>query len=92
MTNMAKKGILEKEKRRQKMVAKYAALRAELKAKGDYVSLAALPRNASPTRLRNRCMITGRSRGYLRRFGLSRIVFREKALKGEIPGVKKISW
>jgi small subunit ribosomal protein S14 len=89
---MAKKGILEKEKRRQKMVAKYAALRAELKAKGDYVSLAALPRNASPTRLRNRCMITGRSRGYLRRFGLSRIVFREKALKGEIPGVKKISW
>ncbi|KXK11713.1 MAG: Alternate 30S ribosomal protein S14 [Microgenomates bacterium OLB23] len=89
---MAKKGILEKEKRREKTVAKYAALREELKAKGDYASLAALPRNASPTRLRNRCSITGRSRGYLRRFGLSRIVFREKALKGEIPGVKKISW
>jgi small subunit ribosomal protein S14 len=89
---MAKKGMLEKEKRREKMVAKYAALREELKAKGDYVSLAALPRNASPTRLRNRCQITGRSRGYIRRFGMSRIVFREKALRGEIPGVKKISW
>lgn len=89
---MAKKGILEKEKRREKTVAKYAALREELKAKGDYASLAALPRNASPTRLRNRCSLTGRSRGYLRRFGLSRIAFREKALKGEIPGVKKISW
>jgi small subunit ribosomal protein S14 len=89
---MAKKGMLEKEKRREQMVAKYAELREELKAKGDYVSLAALPRNASPTRLRNRCQITGRSRGYIRRFGMSRIVFREKALKGEIPGVKKISW
>lgn len=89
---MAKKGMLEKESRREKMVAKYAALREELKAKGDYVSLAALPRNASPTRLRNRCQITGRGRGYMRRFGMSRIVFREKALRGEIPGVKKISW
>ncbi len=89
---MAKKGMLEKEKRREKMVAKYAALREELKSKGDYVSLAALPRNASPTRLRNRCQITGRGRGYIRRFGMSRIVFREKALRGEIPGVKKISW
>lgn len=84
--------MLEKEKRREKLVAKYAALHDELKAKGDYVSLAALPRNASATRLRNRCGITGRSRGYMRRFGLSRIVFREKALRGEIPGVKKISW
>jgi len=84
--------MLEKEKKREKLVLKYAALRKELKAKGDYVSLAQIPRNASPTRLRNRCALTGRSRGYIRRFGLSRIAFREKALKGEIPGVKKISW
>lgn len=89
---MAKKGLLEKEKRRQQLTEKYAALRKELKAKGDYASLALIPRNASPTRLRNRCSLTGRPRGYLRRFGLSRIAFREKALKGEIPGVKKISW
>lgn len=89
---MAKKGILEKEKRRNKLVAKYKAVRKELKAKGDYASLAEIPRNASPTRLRNRCSLSGRSRGYIRRFGLSRISFREKALKGEIPGVKKISW
>ncbi len=89
---MAKQGILQKELKRQKTVKKYAALREELKAKGDYASLAQLPRDASPTRLMNRCSLTGRSRGYLRRFGLSRIAFREKALKGEIPGVKKISW
>lgn len=89
---MARKALVEKEKNRQKLVDKYAKIRAELKAKGDYEALSKLPRNSSPTRLRNRCSLTGRSRGYIRRFGLSRIEFRERALKGEIPGVKKISW
>lgn len=89
---MARKALIEKEKNRQILVDKYAELRAELKAKGDYEALSQLPRNSSPTRLRNRCSLTGRSRGYIRRFGLSRIEFRERALKGEIPGVKKISW
>ena len=89
---MARKGLLEKELKRTKLVSKFAALRAELKSKGDYTALAALPRNSSPVRLRNRCSVSGRSRGYMRRFGISRIVFRKKALMGEIPGVKKISW
>lgn len=89
---MAKKALVEKEKKRKKLVKKFAKLRKELKAKGDYAALQQIPRNASPTRLRNRCSITGRSRGYLRRFGVSRIVFRRRALKGEVPGVKKISW
>lgn len=89
---MAKKALVEKEKRRQKTVEKYAKLRQELKENGDYEALAQLPRDASPTRLRNRCSLTGRSRGYMRRFGVSRIVFRKKALQGEVPGVKKISW
>ena len=71
---------------------KYAAKRAELKAVGDYEGLARLPRNSSPTRLHNRCSETGRSRGFIRQFGLSRIAFRERASKGEIPGVTKSSW
>ncbi len=89
---MARTGLLEREKKRTKLVKKYAQKRAELKSKGDFAGLAQLPKNSSPTRLRNRCSITGRSKGYMRRFGVSRIVFREKALMGEIPGVKKISW
>lgn len=89
---MARKALIQNELKKQKLVAKYAELRAQLKAQGDYESLSKLPRNSSPTRLRNRCSLTGRSRGYLRRFGISRIEFREKALSGQLPGVKKISW
>lgn len=89
---MAKKSMIAREAKRQKVVDKYATKRAELKAKGDYVGLSRLPRNASPTRLHNRCKITGRPHGYLRKYGVSRIVFRELAYKGEIPGVKKASW
>ena len=89
---MAKKSMLEREKKREKMVAKYAKLRAELKAKGDYEALSQLPANASPVRLHNRCKLTGRPKGYIRMFGLSRIQFREMASAGLIPGVKKASW
>ena len=89
---MAKKSKIAKERKRQKMVEKYAELRKELKAKGDYEALQKLPRDSSPTRLHNRCEITGRPRGYLRKFKMSRITFRELAHKGQIPGVKKSSW
>ncbi|MEK4875476.1 30S ribosomal protein S14 [Bacillus sp. FSL W8-0102] len=89
---MAKKSKIVKEKKRQEMVEKYAGLRKELKEKGDYEALRKLPRDSSPTRLRNRCEITGRPRGYLRKFKMSRIAFREYAHKGQIPGVKKSSW
>lgn len=89
---MAKKSKIVKEKQRQEIVAKYAELRKELKEKGDYEALRKLPRDASPTRLRNRCEITGRPRGNLRKFKMSRIKFRELAYKGQIPGVKKSSW
>ena len=89
---MAKKSSIAKQKRRQKMVEKYAEERQRLREAGDWEGLAKLPRNSNPTRLRNRCHVTGRSRGYIRRFGLSRITFREMALKGEIPGVTKSSW
>ena len=89
---MAKTAWLERNKRKQKTVEKYAALRAELKAKKDYASLAQLPRDASPTRLVNRCRITGRRRAFLRRFQISRITFREMASNGLIPGVTKSSW
>ncbi len=78
--------------KREKMVAKYAAKRAALKAAGDYEALQALPRNASPVRLHNRCKISGRPKGYMRQFGISRINFREMASAGLIPGVKKASW
>lgn len=74
------------------MVARYAELRAELKAEGDYRSLALLPRDSSPVRLKNRCLLTGRPKGYIRKFGISRIKFRELALAGRIPGVRKASW
>ena len=89
---MAKKSIVARDLKRQKMHAKYAAKRAELKELGDLEGLAKLPRNSSPTRLKNRCAETGRQRGYMRQFGLSRISFREHAVKGEIPGVTKASW
>lgn len=89
---MAKKSIVARDLKRQKMIEKYADKRAELKAAGDYEGLAKLPRNSSPTRLKNRCAETGRPRGYMRQFGLSRIAFREHASKGEIPGVTKASW
>lgn len=89
---MAKKSKVVCEKKRQELVAKYADLRRELKAKGDYAALQKLPRDSSPTRLKNRCEITGRPRGYLRKFKVSRIAFRELAHKGQIPGVTKSSW
>lgn len=89
---MARKSLIAKQERRQKIHDKYKDLREELKRKGDYEALQKLPRDASPVRLHNRCMNTGRSRGYYRKFGISRLVFREKALRGEIPGIKKASW
>lgn len=89
---MAKKSMIARDAKRQKLIAKFAAKRAELKEMGDLEGLQALPRNSSPTRWKNRDMISGRPRGYMRRFGLSRINFREKAVKGEIPGITKSSW
>ncbi|MFN7249995.1 MAG: 30S ribosomal protein S14 [Anaerobacillus sp.] len=89
---MAKKSMVAKEKKRQELVAKYADIRRELKEKGDYEALAKLPRDSSPTRLVRRCEATGRPRGVLRKFKLSRIKFRELAHKGQVPGVKKSSW
>ncbi len=89
---MAKQSWLERDKRKRKTVAKYATLRAELKARGDYIGLSQLPRDASPTRLTNRCKLTGRRHAYIRRFQLSRLTFRELATAGLIPGVTKSSW
>ncbi len=84
--------MVAREVKRQKLVAKYAAKREALKKAGDYEALQALPKNASPVRLHNRCKVTGRPKGYIRQFGLSRICFREMASQGLIPGVKKASW
>ncbi|MDO3413328.1 30S ribosomal protein S14 [Saccharibacillus sp. CPCC 101409] len=89
---MAKKSKVVRQKQREATVAKYAELRRELKEKGDYAALQKLPRNASPTRLKSRCELSGRPRGYLRKFKMSRIMFRELAHKGQIPGVTKSSW
>jgi small subunit ribosomal protein S14 len=89
---MARKALIAKQKRREETVAKYAAKRKELKEKGDYEALAKLPRDSSATRLHNRCSVTGRSRAYYRKFGISRLVLRELALQGKIPGVTKASW
>jgi small subunit ribosomal protein S14 len=89
---MAKKSKIVKQEKRRVIVERYADIRAELKEKGDYAALSKLPRNASPTRLRNRDALDGRPRGYMRKFGLSRLTFRELAHKGELPGVKKASW
>ena len=89
---MAKTSIAARQRKREAMVAQYAEKRAALKAAGDYQGLDALPKNASPVRLKNRCKLTGRPRGYIRYFGLSRISFRDMALNGKIPGVRKASW
>jgi small subunit ribosomal protein S14 len=89
---MAKESMKARERKREKMVAKYAAKRAELKENGDWVALQKLPANSSKVRLHNRCQLTGRPRGYMRQFGISRVTFREMALAGLIPGVKKASW
>ena len=89
---MAKESMKAREVKRARLVDKYAAKREQLKAEGDYEALQALPKNASPVRMRNRCQITGRYRGYMRQFGISRIQFREMASHGLIPGVKKASW
>lgn len=89
---MAKKSIVVRDQKRQKMIKQYAAKRAELKALGDQDGLSKLPRNSSPTRWKNRDALTGRPRAYMRMFGISRLTFREHASKGEIPGVTKSSW
>lgn len=89
---MARKSNIARDKKRQKMIQQYAKKRAELKAMGDFEGLHKLPRNSSPTRWKNRCNETGRPHAYMRTFGLSRISFRERANKGEVPGVTKASW
>ena len=89
---MAKESMKAREVKRAKMVAKYAAKREKYLAEGNYEALQSIPKNASPVRLHNRCSMTGRPKGYIRQFGLSRIQFREMASKGLIPGVKKASW
>ncbi|MFC5410519.1 MULTISPECIES: 30S ribosomal protein S14 [Larkinella] len=89
---MAKESIKARERKRIALVAKYATKRAALKAAGDYAGLDKLPKNASPVRLHNRCKLTGRPRGYMRKFGISRVTFREMASAGKIPGVTKASW
>ncbi|MCY4000396.1 MAG: 30S ribosomal protein S14 [Bacteroidetes bacterium] len=89
---MAKKSVIARQKKRERLVAQYAERRAELKAEGNYVALQALPRDSSPSRLRNRCQLTGRGRGYIRVYGLSRIAFRDMARAGKIPGIRKSSW
>lgn len=89
---MAKESMKAREVKRAKLIEKYAAKRAKLKAEGDYVGLQKLPKNSNPIRLHNRCSLTGRPRGYMRQFGISRIQFREMASNGLLPGVKKASW
>lgn len=89
---MAKESVKARERKRAATVAKYAAKRKALKEAGDYAALDKLPRNASPVRLHNRCQITGRPRGYMRKFGISRVMFRDMASEGKIPGVTKSSW
>lgn len=89
---MAKESIKARQRKRERMVAQYADKRAALKAAGDYKALDELPKNASPVRLKNRCQLTGRPRGYIRYFGLSRVMFRDMALNGKIPGIRKASW
>ena len=89
---MAKESVKARQRKREKIVANFAVKRAALKAAGDYKALDLLPKNASPVRLKNRCQLTGRPRGYLRHFGISRNMFRDMALQGKIPGVRKASW
>lgn len=89
---MAKESMKARERKRQRMVARYAEKRAALKAAGDWDALQKLPKNSSSVRLHNRCQLTGRPKGYMRQFGISRVTFRKMALAGKIPGVKKASW
>ena len=89
---MAKEGVKARERKREALVKKFEAKRAEYKASGDLTALDKLPKNSSPVRLHNRCKLTGRPRGYMRQFGISRVTFREMALAGKIPGVTKSSW
>jgi small subunit ribosomal protein S14 len=89
---MAKESMKARERKREKMVARYAAKRKKLKEEGDWVGLQKLPANSAAVRLHNRCKLTGRPRGYMRQFGISRVLFRDMALEGKIPGVKKASW
>lgn len=89
---MARKSIIARERKRERLGAKYAARRKQLKEAGLYDELDKLPKNSSPVRLHNRCQLTGRPKGYMRQFGLCRVMFRELALQGKIPGVKKASW
>ena len=89
---MAKESIKARQRKREATVARYAEKRKALKEAGDYEALDKLPRNASPVRLKNRCQLTGRPKGYMRYFGMSRVIFRDMALDGKIPGVKKASW
>jgi len=89
---MARTAVIARERKRERMVAKYADLRAKLKAEGNYEALDKLPRNGTKARLHNRCKLTGRPKGYMRRFGICRVQFREMALAGKIPGVTKASW
>jgi small subunit ribosomal protein S14 len=89
---MAKTSSKARQAKRVRLVAQYAALRKELKEKGDYAALQQLPRDSCPTRLHNRCIMSGRPRSYMRKFGISRIAFRDLALEGKIPGVRKASW
>jgi small subunit ribosomal protein S14 len=89
---MAKKSVEARQTKRVKMVAQYAERRAQLKAAGDYKALDELPKNSSKVRLKNRCQLSGRPRGYIRYFGLSRVMFRDMALAGKIPGIRKASW
>ena len=89
---MAKKSIIARERKRERLVAKYADLRKKLKEEGDYEALDKLPKNSSKVRLHNRCKLTGRPKGYMRRFGINRVTFRQMALDGKLPGVTKASW
>ena len=89
---MARESLKARERKREKLVAKFADKRAELKAAGDFEGLDKLPKNSSPVRLHNRCKLTGRPKGYMRKFGISRVTFREMANDGKIPGIKKASW
>jgi small subunit ribosomal protein S14 len=89
---MAKESMKARERKRERLVAKLADKRAQLKADGEWEKLQQLPKNSSKVRLHNRCKITGRPRGYMRQFGISRVTFREMAVEGLIPGVKKASW
>ncbi len=89
---MAKKSIIAREKKRAKLTAKYADLRKQLKKEGRWEELDKLPRNSNPIRMHNRCKLTGRPKGYMRMFGISRVLFRQMALNGKIPGITKASW